>query len=134
MKRSTAMLGCLGAATVISGLFTDAHAGALTRLTAALPEIPDPPQGEAFWVAPSMRMNGLPMTIRGFQSLRRPDEVLAFYESQTYGARTSEHRRSSRGEWLLLSIRSPRHLITVRSRARIGGSEGTITVSARPEG
>lgn len=106
-----------------------ARAGALARITASLPEVPPPPQGQAQWVAKSMRMNGLPMTLQVFQSRLSPDELLNYYESQAYRGGHGEFRRSTNGDWQLLGIKSPQHYVTVQVRAAMNGSEGTIAVS-----
>lgn len=79
-----------------------------------------------------MRMNGLPMTLRTFQSQLRPTEVLDYYESQSHRWGRSEYRRSISGQWALLGIRSADNYISVQARPTITGSEGTITVSASP--
>lgn len=110
-----------------------AHAGALARITASLPKVPQPPQGEVQWVAKSMRMNGLPMTLQVFQSRLSPDELLNYYESQAYRWARSEYRRSTSGNWQMLGIKSPQHYITVQVRAAMNGSEGTIAVSPAPQ-
>lgn len=113
-----------------------ANAGALAKLTAALPDMPAPPQGEVQWVARSMRMNGLPMTLKTFQSRLDPEQVFNHYES--IAGRWGRHefrrlRRLTNSNHRLLSIRSARHHITVEARATIRGCEGTITVSMPPE-
>lgn len=110
-----------------------ADAGTLARITGPLPQVPQPPQGEAQWIAKSMRMNGLPMTLQSFQSRLKPDELLSYYESQAYRWGHSEHRRSMNRDWQLLGIKTSQHYITVQARATISGSEGTITVSPAPE-
>jgi hypothetical protein len=79
-----------------------------------------------------MRLNGLPMTIKGFQSQLQADDVLAFYEKHS-GIDSGDQRRLTSGEWRMLNIRTSHHLITVQARATIGGSEGTITVSTAPD-
>lgn len=106
-----------------------AHGGAIARATAALAEVPPPPQGQTRWIAQSMRMNGLPMTLKAFESRLSPDELFNYYESQTYRWGHSEYRRATNRDWQLLGIKSSRNYITVQARATIGGSEGTIAVS-----
>ena len=110
-----------------------ANAGALAKLTASLPDLPAPPQGEVQWVARSMRMNGLPMTLKTFQSRLDPEQVLNHYESIAGRWGRNEYRRSTVNRNRVLSIRSARYQITVESRATVGGCEGTITVSTPPE-
>lgn len=74
-------------------------------------------------------MNGLPMTLKTFQSKLSPDELFNYYESQAYRREHSEYRRAKHRDWQLLGIKSSRHYITVQARATTSGSEGTIAVS-----
>jgi hypothetical protein len=110
-----------------------ANAGALARITAALPDVPAPPQGSVHWVARSMRLNGLPMTLRTFESRLAPAALFNYYEGQAQRWGHNELRRETRGAQQLLSIRSPRYLITIEAIASVAGSEGTILVSDPPE-
>ena len=92
----------------------------------ALPELGAPPQGEAQWIARSMRMNGLPMTLKAFESrlvagrsvgpLRIPAEISGSHEV----------RRSVNSPWQVLVFKSPDYFITVHARPAAAGSEGTI--------
>lgn len=96
---------------------------------AALPELAAPPQGSAQWLARSMRMNGLPMTLKAFESRLSPDAVLTHYESELRSSGSHESRRLMKAPWHVLMLRSRDHFITVHARAVSGGSEGTILVS-----
>lgn len=106
-----------------------AQSESLTRTTAALPDLAAPPQGTAQWIARSMRMNGLPMTLKSFESRLSPEAVLAHYESQLKSSGSHETRRSVNAPWQVLVFRSHEHFITVHARAVNAGSEGTILVS-----
>lgn len=110
-----------------------AGAGALSRLTADLPDLPAPPQGSVHWVAPAMRMNGLPMTLKTFESRLAPDDVIQFYEGLAHRWGRSEFRRSRQGTRQRLSIRARDHLISIEATATVSGSTGTLVVSALPE-
>lgn len=99
------------------------------RSTNALPDLAAPPQGTAQWIARSMRMNGLPMTLKSFQSRLSPDAVLAHYESQLKSSGSHEARRFLKSPWRVLMLRSHETFITVHARAVSSGSEGTILVS-----
>lgn len=110
-----------------------AHAGSIARLTAALPDIGPPPQGEVQWIARSMRMNGIPMTLKVVQTRLSPSELFTFYEASMRGQSGNEFRRWATGEWQSLSIRSPRHYATIQVRPVIAGSEGIIAVTMSPE-
>ena len=124
-------------ALVVQGIVliaAPAHAGALMSATASLPEVDAPPQGEAQWIAQSMRMNGLPMTLKSFHSRLSAEAVLHHYDAwaRTQGRRESAQSRN--GEWLVLAIKSARHYISIQARTTLDGSHGTIAVSAVLEG
>jgi hypothetical protein len=80
-----------------------------------------------------MRMNGLPMTLKTFQSRLDADRVFDHYESLSHRWGRSEFRRAIDGGRKVLAIRSAAFLITVEARETIAGCEGTITVSGLPE-
>lgn len=121
------------AAVVLAiGCVCTANAGAIARLTASLPDIGPPPQGEVQWIARSMRMNGVPMTLKTLRSQLQPQELFDHYEAQRRGREHSESRRSVRGDWQVLAIKSHRHYVTIQVRQSVEGSDGTITVTAIP--
>lgn len=120
----------LAAAVLVVGLAPAVRAERLTRVTADLLDLAAPPQGEAQWIARSMRMNGLPMTLKAFESRLSPDAVLSHYESQLKSSSSNEARRSFNAPWQVLMLKSREHFITVHARAVSRGSEGTILVSA----
>ena len=113
----------------IAVLTSPVQADSLARMTAALPDLTSPPQGDAHWIARSMRMNGLPMTLKAFQSRLEPDAVLAHYQSQLQSRSHHEARRSTNAPWQVLMLKSSDYFITVHARAVNRGSEGTILVS-----
>ncbi|HEY6643038.1 hypothetical protein [Povalibacter sp.] len=117
----------------LAGVVTPVNAGPLSRLTAQLPDLPAPPQGSVHWIAQSMRMNGLPMTLKTFESRLAPAAVFAHYEAIAPRWGHSEFRRSRSGTQQRLSIRAAGHLITVEAVATVSGSAGTIAVSSSPE-
>jgi hypothetical protein len=106
---------------------------ASTRATDVLPEVPAPPMGDAVWIARSMRMNGLPMTLKTLRSRLSVDALFDHYESWAATRASSEVRRSHIGSWQVLAIRAPAFLVTIQVRAISAGSEGTIAVSPLPE-
>ena len=119
----------IGTLTLCAALASPAQAGSLARATAALPDPGTPPQGSTQWVARSMRMNGLPMTIQTFESRLMPGAVLSHYESLMKARGTRESRRSNNPPWQVLMLKAADHFITVHVRAVPRGSEGTILVS-----
>jgi hypothetical protein len=114
---------------MLTTLSLPAQAGSLSRATEALPDMSAPPHGSAQWVAKSMRMNGLPMTLKVFESRLTPDAVLSHYESFVKASGTHESRRTINTPWQVLMLKSADHFITVHARAVAHGSEGTILVS-----
>jgi hypothetical protein len=74
-------------------------------------------------------MNGLPMTLKAFESRLAPDAVLSHYESLVKASGTGESRRMTNAPWQVLMLKSADHFITVHARAVAHGSEGTILVS-----
>ena len=105
----------------------------LINLTKKLPDVPAPPQGEVWWISKSMRMNGLPMTLKNFRSRLSAEAVCDYYRFSARSRADSEVLRSRSGDWSVLSIKSRNDLVTVQVRPTLLGSEGTITVSPPPE-
>jgi hypothetical protein len=105
----------------------------LSSLTKELPDVPAPPHGDVWWISKSMRMNGLPMTLKNFRSRLSSDEVCEYYRSSARAMTNNEILRSRSGDWSVISIRTRRNLITIQVRSTLLGSEGTIAVSPPPE-
>jgi hypothetical protein len=114
---------------LLTTLALPVQAGSFSRATEALPNLGAPPEGSAQWIAKSMRMNGLPMTLKIFESRLTPDAVLSHYESSVKARGAHESRRQTNAPWQVLMLKSVDHFITVHARAVAHGSEGTILVS-----
>lgn len=114
-------------------LMGSAQAGALARETAAFPELPAPPAGSVQWIARSMRMNGLAMTLQSFHTRLATDAVLSYYESWSRSRGHGESRRSrlAQGQQLFLDLEP--HLVTIQAQTSAGRTIGTILVSERPQ-
>jgi hypothetical protein len=110
-----------------------AHAGSISRAVSAFPDFPSPPQGEIQWVARSMRMNGLPMTIQTIVSRNTPSEVIHFFESWASGETGVKTRRWHTRESEVLSIRARSYLATIELEHVVNGTQGTIVTSSPPE-
>jgi hypothetical protein len=119
--------------TLLFAFAGSAQAGALARETAAFPELPPPPGGSAQWIARSMRMNGLAMTLQSFQSRLTADAVLSHYESwsRSRGHGKSRRSRSAGGQQLSLDLEP--YLVTIEAQASAGRTIGTILVSKGPK-
>jgi hypothetical protein len=105
------------------------HASELTRITTRFPDVPAPPQGSVQWIAKSMRMNGVPMSLRSLRSKLSSDAVLAYYESWSRQQASAERIRSRIGLEDVLGIKSGRHLISIRVQRGVSDTQGTITCS-----
>src|SRR5687768_9151064 len=90
---------------MLTTLALPAQAGSLTRATESLPDLGAPPQGAAQWIAKSMRMNGLPMTLKVFETRLTPDAVLSHYESSVKAAGAHESRRMTNAPWQVLMVK-----------------------------
>ena len=77
-------------------------------------------------------MNGVPMTLKTIRSHLQPQELFEHYEAQLRARDHMETRRTVRGEWHVLAIKSRHHYTTIQVRPSVAGSEGTITVTAIP--
>lgn len=108
-----------------------AHAGELAQRVARLPQLQAPLGGSAFWIAPAMRLNGVPMTIKSFSSSLDPNQVLQHYE-RMLGDAQRRMRRSHHGPWLELAVLDDSYFATVRVRNTPRGAQGTITVTPPP--
>jgi hypothetical protein len=106
-----------------------ANAGALLRETQPLPDVGPPPGGHAFWIARAVRLNGVPMTIKSFDSSANAEEVLHHYERQLRTSSDLKTKRSQQDNWRVLAVLAPRYYITIRARDTAHGAEGTIAVS-----
>jgi hypothetical protein len=95
----------IGTLALFTTLVPPAQAGSLARATEALPDLGAPPQGSTQWIARSMRMNGLPMTLRIFESRLPPDAVLSHYESFMKMQGTHESRRTTNSPRQVLMLK-----------------------------
>jgi hypothetical protein len=119
----------LASFSIAAAMFMNpAAASDFTRITRALTDLPAPPHGRSEWIARSMRMNGLPMTIKSFRSRLTADDLCQHYEAAGLRQHVTT-RRSRNGEWSVLSIKARNELITIQARDTVAGSEGTMTVS-----
>ena len=107
----------------------------IQRATSRFPEVPTPPQTRMEWIARSMRMNGLPMTLRSFDSSLPAAEVLAHFARWWTSAVADSQRNAQQlqiGPWQVLALTSTRVHITVRVKSAGSGTTGTIAVSINP--
>ena len=97
----------------------------------AWPTVDDPPRSTTEWIAPEIRVNGLPSRILSFESELTPQEILAFYRERwkhlTGGKGT---RESTAGDWQVIAALQNTHQIVVQVRPRAPqGSDGVISMA-----
>jgi hypothetical protein len=114
---------------VLAAMSLPVRAGALGDATAALPDIAPPASGQAFWIARSMRLNGVPMTMKSFSASTNASEALNHYERDLRLSSDQSTRRTKSGVWQVLSVSAPTYFVTIRARDTLHGTEGTIAVS-----
>jgi hypothetical protein len=107
-----------------------AHAGSIARAAARLPDVPAPPRGQVNWIAESMRMNGLPMTIKAVYAQSSIDELLHFYETWSKQLTDAQTRRRHTANTEVLSIKAEDSLITIEVARTLRGAQGTIVTTA----
>jgi hypothetical protein len=118
---------------LLFALAGSAQGSALARETAAFPQLPPPPGGSAQWIARSMRMNGLAMTLQTFQSRLTADAVLSHYEAWSRSREHGESRRSRSAQGQQLSLELGPYLVTIEAQASAQRTVGTILVSKGPK-
>lgn len=124
MKRLLLQFGCFFASFAI--------AGPIEHSTRTLPQLGEPPQGEAQWIARSMRHNGLPMTLQSFSSRLSASAVLQHYEARAKDESARESVRSQRGDWQVLALKGADYFATIQALDSPPGSIGTIMITADP--
>jgi hypothetical protein len=136
----------------LSGLVLVRRAGRLARLAVAAlaalgvagpafaqgrdircPEFPVP-EGKLEWVAPNMRMNGIPMQIKELTTGLAPRQVLDFYK-RTWGATPPYYHEYDTQDWKAIATLRQECFYTVQVKsAGRGGTTALLGVSTRPQG
>lgn len=84
-------------------------------------------------VASEMEFNGIPMSIRRFDSEDEPEAVLAFYRSSwPPSAQSKGSTEYPLGEWKVIATLKEPCFYTVQVKAKARGSEGILGLSAPP--
>lgn len=98
------------------------------------PEFPVPDVGRVEWVAPNLRMNGIPMQIKELSTTLAPGQVLDFYKRK-WGATPPYYHEYETQDWKAIATLRQGCFYTaqVKSDGR-GGSTGLLGVSTRPQG
>ncbi len=109
-------------------------AGMALHATARADEIKCPPfpepDAKLQWVAPYMLYNGIPMSVKRFDSEQRPADILAFYRRKwaagPTGAAPVEYET---GPWQNIAIARGKCFYTVQVQAAGRGSTGLLSVT-----
>ena len=97
------------------------------------PEVVAPPGSRVQWVGKEMVQNGVPMSVRRFDTSMSPKQVLQYYrERWTTGPRRPPVENRV-GGWRVIGRQVGGYYVTVQVRPGAGGSEGFIGVSMLPQ-
>lgn len=120
-----------------------AAALALTALTAVpalaadsgmtCPPFPLPLRGQAVWVAPDMRLNGIPMQIRQLTTDDSPQQVIGFYKNR-WGPDPQRYHEYTVGDWQAIATVNGDCFYTVQVKPDGSGAVALLGVSSPPTG
>ncbi len=99
---------------------------------AAPPEVTAPPDSRVQWVGKDMTHNGVPMSVRRFDTRLSPAAVLQFYRDRWTSGPRRPPVENQVGGWSIIGRRVDGYYVTVQVRPGAGGSEGFIGVSTLP--
>jgi hypothetical protein len=106
--------------------------GALFAGELDCPKFPEP-DARLQWVAPYMVYNGVPMSIKRFDSEQKPEQILAFYRrawaSQTPALAPQEYLVEP---WQTIAVIRDKCFFTVQVQAAGRGSTGLLSVTQAP--
>lgn len=98
------------------------------------PRFPEPDNVNLQWVAPYMVYNGVPMSVKRFDSEQRPAAILAFYRqawaSTTPSAAPQEYTVDP---WQTIAAMRGKCFFTVQVQAAGKGSTGLLSVTQAPD-
>jgi hypothetical protein len=97
------------------------------------PDFPTPP-AKVQWVAPYMVFNGVPMSIKRFDSEQRPSDVLAFYRRAWPAGPSGKAAVEEKADpWQVISAARGKCFFTVQVQASGSGSTGMLSVTRAPD-
>lgn len=103
---------------------------------AARTDFPPPPDAKTVWVASSTVWNGIPMSVRRFDTPEPVDAVVEFYrrEWERGDGDTPGYREADQPPWTIVSRVERGRLMTVQARPDgRGGATGYLATSDLPE-
>src|SRR4051812_15381590 len=122
-------------AASIVGLMLAVLSGEVLSQTLDCPAFPEP-KAKLEWVAPYMLYNGVPMSIKRFDSEQQPKEILAFYrtawKSPTPALSAQEYQT---GPWQTIAAVRGKCFFTVQVQTDgKRGSTGFLSATQEPDG
>lgn len=90
---------------------------------------PPPPGATAQVVADEMVFNGIPMSVRAFESKRTVDEIVAFYQRRWKRRNRPDPVVNEMGPWTVVGVREGDYYLTVQAKEARNGSMGFMGVS-----
>jgi hypothetical protein len=111
---------------------------ALFAASAAAEEVNCPafPQPDAAvqWVAPYMIFNGVPMSVKRFDSEQKPEAILAFYRRAWAGSGADAPVENVVGPWQTIGAVRGKCFFSVQVQpAGVSGSTGLLSATERPD-
>lgn len=97
------------------------------------PPFPLPLRGKAEWVAPDMRLNGVPMQIRRLTTDDSPQRVIDFYKNR-WGPEPRRYHEYTVGDWQAIATVQGDCFYTVQAKVENGGTVALLGVSSPPSG
>lgn len=119
--------------TVLAGCALASGAAAAQELRCAA--FPEPRAAKLEWVAPYMVYNGVPMSIKSFDSDLKPDDILAFYRrAWSGGPAGTAPVENVVDPWQTIGVARGKCFYTVQVQSRTGnGSTGLLSVTEAPD-
>lgn len=87
------------------------------------------PKARLQWVAPYMIYNGVPMSIKRFDSDQKPADILAFYRQAWNASGTAAPQEYTTGPWQNIAAMRGKCFFTVQVQAAGSGSTGLLSAT-----
>lgn len=87
------------------------------------------PRARLQWVAPYVVYNGVPMSIKRFDSDQKPADILAFYRQAWNAAGASAPQEYTTGPWQNIATMRGKCFFTVQVQAAGSGSTGLLSAT-----
>jgi len=98
------------------------------------PDFPQPDDAKVQWVAPYMIFNGVPMSVKRFDSEQSPADILAFYRQAWAGNGAAAPVENTVGAWQTIGAMRGQCFFSVQVQAAgTSGSTGLLSATQRPD-